>query len=227
MRSSTLLALTAALAVAGCGGAQDAASQDTAEPVAQAEAEPAMPGDEPAAADEPAASSDPQSGTSPPADDPARSPLSSAYTELDLNTCKEIRREPEGESATWRCPGYDGVPLFVHVGDGRYDLDAGVDNKTWESIGAFNDVPGTVEWRLVNGRPSAIIYRLRDVSGMAGNRSVLMVEEVGTKDRPGCLFARIAGDTPDANRVARMHANDTFENAPCQRGKMTTIGNAT
>ena len=153
--------------------------------------------------------------------------FASAYTKLDLDSCKVTHQEEEGESISWRCPGYKGVPLFVHAGDGRYDINAGVDNDSaWATLMAFNEPGETVEWRLLNGKPHAIIYRLHDVAPETPKRSVLFVEAIGMDGQPGCVVARIAGNTPDANEVARRHANDLFENISCKDHEAVEVGNA-
>src|SRR3982750_3672902 len=86
--------------------------------------------------------------------------VTSAYTKLDLDRCTRLDHGETPESTEWRCAGYGGVPLFVQNGDERYDVDAGAadDDAIWS---ATFDYPGrTVEWRLRQGRPFAIIYRL-------------------------------------------------------------------
>ena len=100
------------------------------------------------------------------------------------------------------------VPLFVQNGDERYDVDAGAadDDAIWS---ATFDYPGrTVEWRLRQGRPFAIIYRLVPANPEArGVVSTLMVETVGTKAHPGCRVAMIAGSAKDANARSRAAAD--------------------
>ena len=153
--------------------------------------------------------------------------FASAYTKLDLASCKITHQEEEGESISWQCPGYKGVPLFVHAGDGRFDINAGVDNDSaWSTLMAFNEPGKTVEWRLLNGKPHAIIYRLHDVAPETPKRSVLFVEAIGMDRQPGCVVAQIAGDTPNANEVARRHANDLFENISCKDHETVEVGNA-
>jgi hypothetical protein len=59
----------------------------------------------------------------------------SVYTSLDLDRCRLLDRIEEGESVRWRCAGHAGIALFVGAGDGRFDIDAGVDNLMVETIG--------------------------------------------------------------------------------------------
>ena len=153
--------------------------------------------------------------------------VTSAYTDLNLRRCRSLTYQQEGESASWRCPGYRGVPLFVLTGDGRYDIDAGRDNGTWESVPPFNDFGPRVEWRLRGGRPFAIIYRLSlaQDENSEWSRSVLGVETVGG-NRPGCLIAWVDAATPDANAVARREADQRGSSFRCGRDEPRLIRNA-
>jgi hypothetical protein len=146
---------------------------------------------------------------------PAKAPrITSAYTQLELDRCVRLDKGEEPQSATWRCPGHRRVPLYVQNGDDRYDLDAGVEDADELWADAF-DYPGqTVEWRLANGKPFAIIYRLMITGPGVFQASELMVESVGTKGRPGCRIARIRGATPDANLVARRRADALLSGRP-------------
>lgn len=134
---------------------------------------------------------------------PAR--LASAYTSLDLDRCKRLDRA-ELTSASWRCKGLAGIPLFIQNGDDRYDVDAGrADN---DELWSENfDYPGkTVEWRLNRGKPFAIIYRLDSANPDAPKWSRLVVESIG-RALPGCRVASINGRARDANAQARRAAD--------------------
>lgn len=113
-----------------------------------------------------------------------RAPLSSAYTRIDLDRCKLIYREAEGASATWRCPGLGKIPLFVKLGDERFDIDAGREGRDLIDSMAFDEVPSTVEWRLKLGVPFAIIYRLTVANLELPKTSRLLVETVGGPKAP-------------------------------------------
>ena len=150
----------------------------------------------------------------------------SAYTVFSTDNCDVTRRETEeGEGVWWRCPGREGVPLFVTVGDGRYDVDAGVENEQFQTVGAFNDLGDTVEWRLHEEKPVAVIFRYLDVTEEAGGRTVLAVEKVGRPGAPGCRVAQISGDTPNANREARRIADTQASDFDCA-AEPEYIGNA-
>jgi hypothetical protein len=132
---------------------------------------------------------------------------SSVYTELNLHRCRTLEVVPEGESVRRRCPGLGAVPLFVNAGDGRFDVDAGVDNNRWESLGGFNEIGPRIEWRRRNGRAFAIIYRLRLTGAEQPPGSSLIVETIGRRGAPGCQIAVVDGALPDANVRARAIAD--------------------
>jgi hypothetical protein len=138
--------------------------------------------------------------------------FASTYTDFDLEKCDVLSEErEEGSSATFQCHGFGKAAIFVQEGDGRFDLDAGVDDDGFQTISAFNDIGDTIEWRLEGGEPFAVIFRFKDVSletGQAG-RTVLAVETVGRSGSPGCRVVQIAGNTPDANQKAREFADAT------------------
>lgn len=150
----------------------------------------------------------------------------STYTSLNnLDRCQMIERIEEGMSARWRCPGPSGVPLFVNVGDDRYDLDAGIDNGVWESLDALNSPGPNVEWRLHGGRPMAIIYRLIISADNGLNEAHhLFVETIGRSGRPGCVIARIDAGRADANARARAEADLRAANFRCGHDQPSEIG---
>ncbi len=144
---------------------------------------------------------------------PARKPaprpaaITSADTKLDLAKCTTIHESYEaGLSATWKCPGYAGIPLFVELGDERFDLDAGQLDHDGLWSDTFDNPPTTVEWRLKGGKPFAIIYRLSVANPDAPKSSRLKVETIGDLKDPakfGCRIADIEANDPDANKTAR------------------------
>jgi hypothetical protein len=131
--------------------------------------------------------------------------VTSAYTSLDLDRCKPLD-QADLASASWRCEGLAGIPLFIQNGDDRYDVDAGrPDNDEFWSDGF--DYPGkTVEWRLRRGKPFAIIYRLDSANPESPKWSRLIVESIG-RASPGCRVASINGRARDANAQARRAAD--------------------
>jgi hypothetical protein len=149
----------------------------------------------------------------------AAQPASSVYTELNLDRCRTIEVIPEGESVRRRCPGLGAIPLFVNAGDGRFDVDAGVDNGEWESLGGFNEIGPRIEWRRALGRPFAIIYRLRLTSPEQPPGSTLIIETIGRRGAPGCQIATVDGALPDANARARAIADRRARTHRCPAGR--------
>ena len=127
---------------------------------------------------------------------------SSVYTALDLDRCRVIERIEEGESVRLECPGPCRHPPVRRPGDGRFDIDAGVENEAWESLDPFNHPGPRVEWRARGRVAIAIVYRLIVDHPRPNARSVLMVESIGRGGRPGCLVAMVDGRTANANGVA-------------------------
>jgi len=149
----------------------------------------------------------------------AAQPARSAYTALDLRRCRTLELIEEGESVRRRCPGLGAVPLFVNAGDGRFDVDAGIDDGIWESLGGFNEIGPRIEWRLAGGRPFAIIYRLRLTGPEQPPGSTLIVETVGRAGAPGCRVAAIDGALPNANARAREIADRQARSFRCPAGR--------
>jgi len=147
----------------------------------------------------------------------------SAYTQLNLDNCEiySVAHAGEGDWSNRRCPGRNGVTLFVNEDDARFDVDAGVDNNVWESAAPLNELGPQVEWRLEGGRPFAIIYRYNISEAMPGGRSMLAVESIGRAGRPGCLVALITA-TPAANARARQIADTRARTFRCGRDQRLT-----
>jgi hypothetical protein len=144
--------------------------------------------------------------------------ISSAYSNLDLDRCTQLDRGDTPEFMEWRCAGYRGVALFVQNGDDRYDVDAGFEDQDELWANTF-DYPGkTVEWRLAAGKPFAIIYRLLPANPDGPRTTMLVVETVGSRGKPGCRIATIPGSARDANQQARSAADRLLRaRPPCMK----------
>jgi hypothetical protein len=138
----------------------------------------------------------------------AQPAASSVYTPLVLDRCTIVEERPEEEGFTrWRCPGHGAIPLFVSSGEGRFDIDAGLDTGQFEFFNNLNRPAPRVEWRLRGGVPVAIIYRLLIEPFDSAPGSALIVKTIGRAGRPGCLIAAVNGTLPDANALARAAAD--------------------
>ncbi len=212
------LALIASLALPLAACQQDA-EEPSADPVSKPEA---VASEEPESEADVAEEGEPKTeGT-----EKTEDGVTFSYSKLDFDACDQIdaAEEGEGEWAIWKCQAVQGVPFWVNAGDGRYDLDVGVEGD-FATIGAFNDIAPTMEWRSEGGKPFAVIFRYKDVSMESGGRTVLAVEKVGSGSAPGCRVAHIAGETPKANERAREIADSQARSFDCA-SEMTIIGNA-
>ncbi|HEX8364167.1 MAG TPA: hypothetical protein VF603_02665 [Allosphingosinicella sp.] len=154
-----------------------------------------------------------------------RGAATSAYTALDLKRCTVLSSNPdEGAGTDWRCPGYRGIPLLVAEDDLRFDINAGVDTADFETASRFNSPGPRVEWRLRGGQPFAIIYRLVLSWNDLPKRTILGVETIGRRGRPGCLVAWVAASAPNANAVARQQADQRAASFRCGRDRPARIG---
>ncbi len=147
----------------------------------------------------------------------------SAYTPLDPDRCQVIEWIEEGAGVRMRCPGRAGVPIFLNAGDERHDIDAGMDNGEWESLGPMNAPGPNIEWRLHGGQPAAIIYRLTPFAD-AEQPPMLFVETIGRGGRPGCVIARVNAQRADANARARAEADNRAASFRCGRDQVAEIG---
>ncbi len=147
--------------------------------------------------------------------------ITSVYTTVDWKRCKVLEESDEGPYVLQRCPGYAGIPVFVEVQDDRSDVSAGSADgqRCLILLGCvFATEDDTVEWRLGNGKPFAIIYRLHTAwpgdSGKNVESSVLVVETIGSVEQSGCRIAQVPGNQPNANVVARAAADRALSGKP-------------
>ena len=90
------------------------------------------------------------------------------YTKFDAKTCKHTKGTEVEDYGSWRCPGYERLPVRLSAGDQRMYVTFGNwkdDIASSETFPGFNSVyEGTVEWRIekrADGktRPFATILR--------------------------------------------------------------------
>ncbi len=150
--------------------------------------------------------------------------ISSAYTALELDKCKDITPADAKEYGTvWRCQGHDGIDVQVAEGDLRIFVSFGpsADNQTaaQETLPQFNTIAEKLEWRLVEqgGKPTPFATILRygwKVDGRSG--ATLVVTKLGKDD--ACHMAYVAASgNPKANEQARAIADKDARNFVCKR----------
>ena len=77
----------------------------------------------------------------------------STYTKINLDhECSVIHADDFG--ATFACPGYKGIPVMVAEGDLRMFVSYGLNSlnevAAHQTLGGFNTIGETLEWRLQN-----------------------------------------------------------------------------
>lgn len=160
----------------------------------------------------------------------AQSGFTSAYTDLDLDTCLVLDADDFG--ASWACPGYKGFPLMVQEADLRFSLSYGFNveknSAGFQTLPPFNRLGSKLEWRLSNatGRwfPIATIVRYHTADSETGEDSgeVLVVSQIAEGN--SCHIAYIdAKANADANGLARQAA-DKAGHFDCQTDEVEVIG---
>ena len=145
--------------------------------------------------------------------------IKSVYTSLDIEKCKVLETYKESGGRAFRCKGYQDIPLYVTKWGGRFDVDAGVPNSEWTTARRpYNSIGDTVEWRIHNSKPVAMILRYNFMTdGMYPTRtSELAVTSVGREGSPGWLIEWVKADAqPNQNTAARQIADRQAENFDC------------
>lgn len=158
--------------------------------------------------------------------------FTSAYTPVDLDQCKLIKRFEEGGGGSWRCPGYRGINVTVSEGDLRFYVGYGPNAATQkamrQTLPRFNTLHKVMEWRLERRGgdeiPIATILRyFWDVDGEKGQ--VLVVTKL--EGNEACHIAYITADgNPDANVQAREIVDNDARAFDCDKDEPQSIGGA-
>lgn len=166
--------------------------------------------------------------------------IGSAYTSTARKDCKVMSAESGvGDSTIRICPGKAGLVALVSeddlretvsVGRNRRDAAAEPAARTW--FGPFNSTTETVEWRMADGKPFAIIQRWhiadnndQDKDGRPIAKAMLTV----TRLPPGavCHVAYIdVAANPNANEIARRAADAVARGFECGKEEARIFGEA-
>ncbi|GGB38215.1 hypothetical protein GCM10011316_07830 [Roseibium aquae] len=148
----------------------------------------------------------------------------SQYTKIDLSKCTIV--EPASSEGvfggSWSCQGYRGIPVFVAEGDLRmfvsFGENAARESAASQTLGGFNTINDTLEWRIRNDRPFATILRWSmDTPDGTGKVQVLVVTQL--KAGSVCHVAYVnATANPNANILARQAADELAGAHMCERG---------
>lgn len=157
-----------------------------------------------------------------------RNGFTSDYTTFVKEDCTVLtQRREEGLSATYRCVGFKNIPVLVQESDLRMDLDAGAENERFETTGPYNSIMDTIEWRMQDGPPFAVIFRYKVHSEVGPQRTTLAVEKIGTAAVPGCRVGHVSGSATGANAQARQLADGVAREFVCGKDKPQIIGDTT
>lgn len=126
----------------------------------------------------------------------------SVYTRIDDAQCDVLRTYEDG-GADMRCPGLDGLDVFVSEGDARLDVDYGVRTENFETFSAFNTIGDAVEWLTdARGVPQAAIIRFL-ISVDDRKAQALVVSRINTEAQDGCVIGVVDAALEQANGMAR------------------------
>ena len=161
--------------------------------------------------------------------------IASAYTSAAERDCRKIESSSQGDSSTHVCPGKSGLIVLLNEDDlrqtvsvGRNARAAGKEPAAQSSFGPFNSAAKTVEWRMADGEPFAIIQRWQiadnDDQGKKGPNDKPML--VVTRLPPGavCHVAYVDAADTNANALARQAADETARGFACGKDKARIVG---
>jgi hypothetical protein len=145
--------------------------------------------------------------------------IASTYTKHDYESCREIP-SPEPDVIDMReCDGFNGFKVrWGGAPDATWIEFPGAADDQDLKLGSFFVVGTTIEWRgtVVGGtiKPHAAIVRYHTGAGIESQpeSSLVIYRLSGTP----CAVAIVPGKTPKANEVARMTADETGADTPCQ-----------
>jgi len=167
----------------------------------------------------------------------AASEITSAYSGLDVASCETLfdSDPPPGQRDLWRevgavrqvCPGYAGHEVHIISGDALLgvgfapdtDRNAEFPLELFDTYAVPNR--GTVEWRLRDGVPFAVIQRWSIDRGgeppdYAENGSVLVISKLTGGTPASCVMGHVdAKANADANALARQVADTMADGFTC------------
>lgn len=164
------------------------------------------------------------------------------YTKFDAKTCKHTKGTEVEDYGSWRCPGYEKLPVWLSAGDQRMYVTYGNwkkdDIASTQTFPGFNSVyDGTVEWRIeksANGksRPFATILRWNLITASDQEKATGPIKATGrvlvvTRLGPGgvCHVGYVdARANPDANELARKIADENARTFKCGKDKRIVLG---
>jgi hypothetical protein len=162
--------------------------------------------------------------------------FSSSYTSTAEKNCRTVGKPRDG-GATQVCPGKSGLVVVISEDDLRQTVSVGPTQaaaakqpaaQTW--FAPFNSTANTVEWRMADGHPFAIIQRWLiadnedvDKGGTPISKPILAVTRL--PPGPVCHVAYVDGQANrNANEVARHAADELARNFKCGQDEVKVVG---
>ena len=150
---------------------------------------------------------------------PAATRFSSAYTTLTkcgsgMTKKEEREAEKNGSDIPSRCKGYGGYDVYISYSAcaSMFSLEKG-DESISLGMQAVNWTQKTVEWRLANGKPFAVIMRVYDYAGddlCTSNGKITGSSLVVTGLKGYEIDETVNAKTPNANVKARELADKAY-----------------
>lgn len=149
-------------------------------------------------------------------------PIESAYTKIKIEACQELSEHELG--ATWKCPGFENIPVIVAESDLRFFVsygENGDDEKAFRFTPVyFNHINETLEWRYESkgGKRVPFATILRFFLDREGRKpgQILIVTTLGPNGV--CHLAYIdARARKNANQLAREIADTKARSFDCKQ----------
>ena len=172
-----------------------------------------------AAEQEYAARQNAEADTGEASDEPAAPVFSSVYTTIAQADCETVEVSDEGGFSTQRCDGLGGMDVYVVDADGRMTVSAGMAPDHLVSWTPFNTAGQTVEWRLKDRVPVALIYRLQSAVPPEDfpETGRLVVPTLPSDGASGCAAYVVPDGVENQNEVARVLADALPETHDCSK----------
>jgi hypothetical protein len=164
--------------------------------------------------------------------------IGSRYSSTAPKACRLIGKPSELDGSTTRlCPGIAGLSVLISEDDLRETVSVGKSRAAAEREPAaqvwfepFNSTQTTVEWRIADGKPFAIIQRWliadnadRDAKDRPRDKAMLAVTRL--PPGPACHVAYVdVAANPNANELARKAADELARDFKCGKDEVKVIG---